>query len=110
LHFYTYFTKFGIGRATYDASQEIRNGDITREEGISLVQRYDGEFPERFAEELFAYLSLSERQFPIASKQFDEPIIDREYFNDLTNSFRSPHLWKYENETWSLRHAVWLQN
>jgi len=37
--------KFGIGRATYDTAQEIRNGDITREEGIALVRRFVGEFP-----------------------------------------------------------------
>ena len=33
LHYHTLFIKFGIGRATYDAAQEIRNGKITREEG-----------------------------------------------------------------------------
>ena len=32
LHYYTTFIKFGIGRATYDASQEVRNKHITREE------------------------------------------------------------------------------
>ena len=31
-HYYTTFIKFGIGRATYDAAQEARNGDITRDE------------------------------------------------------------------------------
>ena len=31
LHYYTTYIKFGIGRATYDASQEIRNKHITRE-------------------------------------------------------------------------------
>lgn len=30
LHYYTTFIKFGIGRATYDASQEIRNRQIGR--------------------------------------------------------------------------------
>jgi hypothetical protein len=44
-HYYTTFTKFGIGRATYDAAQEIRSGDINRGEGVALVRRYDGEFP-----------------------------------------------------------------
>ena len=29
--------KFGIGRATTDASQEIRSGDITRDEGVLLI-------------------------------------------------------------------------
>ena len=35
--------KFGIGRATYDASQEIRNKHLTRDEGKNLVKKYDGE-------------------------------------------------------------------
>ena len=45
LHYYTTFIKFGLGRATYDASQEIRNKHLTREEGVALVKRFDGEFP-----------------------------------------------------------------
>ncbi|NJO35500.1 MAG: hypothetical protein HC869_22890 [Rhodospirillales bacterium] len=32
-HYWTTYIKFGIGRATYDAAQEIRNAHITREEG-----------------------------------------------------------------------------
>ena len=31
-HYYTLLIKFGIGRATSDAAQEIRNNKITREE------------------------------------------------------------------------------
>ena len=50
-HYYTTFVKFGIGRATYDASQEIRSGEI-REEGVSLVHKFDGEFPTRFSKEI----------------------------------------------------------
>ena len=53
LHYYTTFIKFGIGRATYDAAQEIRCEDITREEGVSLVKKFDGEFPSRFLDDLF---------------------------------------------------------
>ena len=106
-HYYTTFIKFGIGRATYDAAQEIRSGDITREEGVALARRFDGEFPDRFAEEVFRYLSLPESQFPEASKMFERPVMDRDYFNNLADSFRSPHLWKWEEGAWTLRHAVW---
>lgn len=106
-HYYTTGIKFGIGRATYDAAQEIRSGDIDREEGVALVKRFDLEFPERFAEEIFRYLSIFEKEFPIASKLFEQPIMDREYFQMLTDTFRSPHLWKKENEIWKLRHTVW---
>ncbi|HAT8613966.1 TPA: N-acetyl sugar amidotransferase, partial [Legionella pneumophila] len=58
LHYYTTFIKFGIGRATYDSSQEIRNGELVREEGVALVRRFDGEYPERFEKENFEYLSI----------------------------------------------------
>jgi N-acetyl sugar amidotransferase len=107
LHYYTTFIKFGIGRAVYDAAQEIRSRDITREEGVALAKRFDGEFPERFAEELFAYLSIPEKEFPVASRWFEQPIMDRQYFMHLADRFRSPHLWKFEDGEWKLRHTVW---
>lgn len=91
LHYYTTYIKFGIGRTTYDASQEIRNNHITREEGAALVRRYDGEFPDRYFSEIMEYLDL-----------------DPDYFKyELADRFRSPHLWKQETSgTWRLRHTV----
>ncbi|MBI4969564.1 MAG: N-acetyl sugar amidotransferase [Rhodospirillales bacterium] len=107
LHYYTTHVKFGIGRATYDAAQEIRSGDITRDEGVALVKRYDGEFPERFFSQLMDYVSLPAEQFPEAARMFEQPILDRAYFNHLADRFRSPHLWAYENGAWRLRKTVW---
>ncbi len=106
-HYYTTFVKFGIGRATYDASQEIRSGDILREEGVALVKKYDGEYPERFSEEIFQYLSIPESEFPVAVKHFKQPTMTRDYFDALADDFRSPHLWKKENGVWRLRHTVY---
>lgn len=106
-HYYTTFIKFGIGRASYDAAQEIRNEDINRDEGVALAKKYDGEFPERFADEVFEYLSIPEKEFPIACNMFEQATMDRDYFENLTDSFRSPHLWKSDNGVWKLRHAVW---
>jgi N-acetyl sugar amidotransferase len=105
-HYYTTFIKYGIGRATYDAAQEIRSGDINREEGVALVQRFDGEYPTRFSDEILTYLSIPEKEFPQASKMFEQPIMDLNYFNNLADSFRSPHLWSYNKEQWSLRYQV----
>ena len=105
-HYYTTFIKFGIGRATYDAAQEIRSQDITRDEGVALVNKFDGEFPDRFADEIFRYLSLSESEFPGVSDVFGQPVMDRAYFDNLTDSFRSPHLWKRDGDTWVQRHHV----
>lgn len=106
-HYYTTFIKFGIGRATYDAAQEIRSGDITRDEGVSLVRRFDGQFPSRFADEIYRYLSLPATEFPQASRMFEQPVIDHDYFMHLANAFRPPHLWRLQDDQWTLRHAVW---
>jgi hypothetical protein len=105
-HYYTTYIKFGLGRASYDASQEIRNNEINREEGIALVQKYDGEWPKRFADEIFRYLSIPPEEYPVASKMFEQPIMDKEYFIKLCDNFRSPHLWKRVNGEWRLRHTV----
>jgi N-acetyl sugar amidotransferase len=94
-HYYTTFVKFGIGRATYDAAQEIRSRDITREEGVALVRRFDGEFPERFAEEIFRYLSIPKKEFPKASQMFEQPRWTASTSCNLADSFRSPHLWRW---------------
>ena len=107
LHYYTTFIKFGIGRATYDAAQEIRNNEITREEGVALVKKYDGEFPERFSDDLFRYLSIPINEFPMASQNFEQSLMDREYFESLADTFRSPHIWTRKTNKWSLSHTVW---
>lgn len=88
-HYYTTFIKFGIGRATYDASQEIRNKHLTREEGLALVKKFDGEFPERYFNEIMDYLEIKP-----------------EYFMELCDKYRSPHLWTKINGNWKLRHTV----
>jgi N-acetyl sugar amidotransferase len=107
LHYWTTFVKFGIGRATYDAAQEIRNGEITREEGVALVKRFDGEWPARFETELMQYLSVNQKELPQAWAQFEEPLMTKESFLRLADRFRSPHLWMREGGEWKLRHTVW---
>tara|TARA_B100000989_G_scaffold298858_1_gene290520 strand:+ start:106 stop:1413 length:1308 start_codon:yes stop_codon:yes gene_type:complete len=105
LHYYTSKIKFGIGRTHYDVAQEIRSGDITKEEGISLIKKFDGEYPSRFLNEILDYLSMKNEKNRFASF-FEEPIIDKSYFDDLCDSFRSPNIWKKTNDGWSLRKSV----
>ncbi len=88
-HYYTTLIKFGLGRASYDASQEIRNGKITREEGVALVKKYDQEFPEKFFQEFLDYISIDESEF---WKTIDK--------------FRPDHLWTKEKNSWKLKHTV----
>lgn len=60
LHYFLSFIKFGIGRATADTAHEIRDGKITREEGVSLVHRFDGEFPKKYFSEACEYMGITE--------------------------------------------------
>ena len=87
LHFYTHYIKFGIGRCRFDASQEIRNNHITREEGIMLLNKYEGEYPERYLDDCYKFMQ-----------------IDKKTAITVIDSFRPDHLWeKDRNGKWKLK-------
>ncbi len=88
-HYYLGFIKFGIGRTTSDTAHEIRDGKITREEGVALVRKYDGEFPRKYYQEFLDYVGIDDQEF-----------------TEVIDSWRSDHLWKREGEGWVLRHTV----
>ncbi len=87
--YYTTFIKYGYGRATRDAAQEIRNHHITRDEGVALVRRFDGEFPKRYYKEFLEYIGLSEKEF-----------------EDAVDSFRDPHIWERKDGMWRPKRQV----
>ena len=59
-HYFTTLIKFGIGRCTYDASQEVRNNKISREEA---------------ANEFLEYIDTSEEEFWNTVDKFRSPHI-----------------------------------
>ena len=62
LHDYIKFLKYGYGKVSDHASREIRLRRMTREEGIEMVRRYQGRFPQDLA--LFLeWAGLTEREF-----------------------------------------------
>ena len=69
--------------------QEIRSGDLTREEGIALVQRFDQEFPDKYFREFLDYIDFTEDNF----------------WNTI-NNFRSKHLWKKVKNKYVLKYTV----
>lgn len=89
-HYYLSYIKFGIGRATSDTAHEIRDGKISREEGISLVRRYDHEFPKKYYQEFLEYCSITDEQV-----------------HEVIDSWRSDHIWKKEAGEWMLRKPIW---
>lgn len=89
-HYYLSYIKFGIGRATADTAHEIRDGRINREEGIKLVKKYDGEFPEKYFDVFLEYCGIT-----------------KEEFDEFIDSWRSDHIWKKDGDTWNLRFPIW---
>jgi N-acetyl sugar amidotransferase len=92
-HYYLAYMKFGIGRATSDTAHEIRDKKITREEGIALVKKFDGEFPRRYYKEFLEYCDMTEDEC--------ERILD---------SWRAEHIWERRghNGVWELKCPIWL--
>jgi N-acetyl sugar amidotransferase len=89
-HYYLGFIKFGIGRTTSDAAHEIRDGKITRDEGVALVKRYDGEFPAKHFQEFLDYCGITSDQF-----------------YEVIDSWRSDHLWLKTSDGWQLKYPVY---
>ncbi len=80
VHDYLKYLKFGYGRATDDASMEIRHGRMTREEGMAMVERYDSREPSSLAT-YCDFLNISKQQF------FDwlEPMRDTRFWQKDSN-------------------------
>ena len=72
-----------------DAAHEIRDGHITREEGVALMRRYEGEFPEKYFIDFLEYLDITE-----------------DHFWEVVDSWRTPHLWENLEGEWRLRFPV----
>ena len=84
--FYTRYIKFGVGRAMMDAAQEIRNGFLTKDEGLRLINKYDGEYPKTYEKEFLDYVNLTQSEF-----------------KSLCDSFRGKNVWTKKNNKWKLR-------
>lgn len=63
LHDYMKWLKFGYGRATDNASIDIRHGRLSRDKGIELVKKYEGKIPEKFLSEYLSDFELTRNDF-----------------------------------------------
>ncbi len=62
IHDYLKFLKYGFGRATDHVCLDIRNGRITRQEGLDLVKKYDGKYPAYGVKMLAEYTGLPKKE------------------------------------------------
>ena len=53
------------------------------------MEKYDGEFPDRYFKEIMEYINIKPEEF-----------------FEICDKFRSPHLWTKKSNSWKLRHTV----
>jgi len=94
LDFFMCSPKFGFGRATRMASRLIQGGHMTREEGLKLVRKYDGEFPKMYMPQILEYLDM-----------------DLAELMSVVEQHRNPELWEKkvvllptDTDIWQLKH------
>jgi hypothetical protein len=83
VHDYLKWIKFGYGRCTDHACKDIRDGQMSRDEAIALVKRYDPVKPgdlKRWLE----YVDMTEAEF-----------------DAVCDTFRDPRVWRKENGAWA---------
>lgn len=89
VHDYLKYLKFGYGRATDDASMEIRHGRMTREEGLKIVKEYDAKTP-RTLEFYCKFLGMTVQEF-----------------YSLIEPMRDPDIWEKIDGQWIAKDSAW---
>ncbi len=88
IHWYQAYAKFGMGRASRDAQQDIRMNHITRDEGVRLVKKYDHEIPTRDLNFFLKYVDITSKYF----------------WSVIDNYKKISNVWKKENNKWVLKY------
>ena len=88
VHDYLKYLKFGYGRATDDATMEIRHGRMTREEGVEMVRRYDTREPSTL---------------PMYCDFLEISVAD---FYRIVEPMRDARIWEKTNGEWHPRDSI----
>ena len=76
------FVKFGYGRASDHASKDIRTKDMTRDEGIEMVKKYDSVV----SSDLYHWLDYVD--------------MSEDEFWNIADTFRDPRVWWIQDNKW----------
>ncbi len=70
VHDYLKYVKFGFGRASDNACQDVRLGLIDRPQAVRLVSKFDGIPPMRAINEFLKYTGFSKEEFDVIVNSF----------------------------------------
>jgi len=84
------YIKYGFGQITDEVGYDIREGRITRKEGIELVRKYDGKCHPRYIDQFCKDIGITVDEFWM-----------------VANSFRGP-MWKKDSKgEWVFKNPIW---
>tara|TARA_B100001175_G_scaffold313610_1_gene321498 strand:- start:250 stop:1380 length:1131 start_codon:yes stop_codon:yes gene_type:complete len=83
------FFKFGFGKATDEACELIRLGQMTRSDAIKVINKIDGKCDEKFIKLFCKYLEIT-----------------IEDFWNIANTFRNPKLWERTKNGWKKSFSI----
>ena len=89
IHDYMKFIKFGYGRATDHVNKDIREGTMTREEGIEIVKQMDAIKPKDL-DRWLKYTNMTEKEF------------DR-----IADTFRDKRVWVKDKDKKWIKDNIW---
>jgi N-acetyl sugar amidotransferase len=89
IHDYMKYIKFGYGRATDHVCKDIREGKMTREDGIKIVRKMDHIKPNDL-ERWLTYVGMSEQEFDEIADSFRD---SRVWSQDLSGNWAKENIW-----------------
>jgi len=72
-----------------ETAEEIRHGHTTKEEGISLIEKFDGEYPTKYEQEFYDYIGMN-----------------KDEFTEICDKFRPDHIWGKKSNRWVLEKTI----
>lgn len=78
------YLKFGFGRVTDYVNEDIRNGRISRQDGIEIVSKYDGCCSEYYIDSFCKYIEISIQEF---WEQVDQSVDSRLFLKKARGSY-----------------------
>jgi N-acetyl sugar amidotransferase len=109
------FIKFGYGRASDHSGKDIRDGVMTREEGVKMVEKYDHVISSDL-EYWCDYVNITKEEFFKTADKFREPSIwwikNKEWYKNCIDGTAKPfgdvHLDKEEIENFIMKQKSFL--
>ena len=83
------YLKFGFGKVTEYVCESIRMGVISRDEGIPIVEKYDGKISDHHVSTFCSYIGISESEFwNVARSAVNPDLFDIKPNNIYTPKFK----------------------